>query len=141
MHGSTYMAALFRQLPGPVQVALFGPPRTTGSYVYRDLIDFHDPNGRSAFSLPSESYLNYGLAGSFIVALIVGSLFGWAYRRAAAVPSKALHVLSPILVATLPLSLRGMLSCRSSSVLYPNDCRVHRLPPLHAPGTIPPGFA
>ena len=87
--------------------------------MYRDLIDFHDRNGRFAFSLPSESYLNYGLAGSFIVALIVGSLFGWAYRRAAAVPSKALHVLSPILVATLPLSLRGMLSCRSRLFYIP----------------------
>jgi len=118
-HGSTYLESIRRQLPGPIAVELFGPPNATGSFVYRQLISYTNPNAGFAFSVPSEAYLNFGLAGAFGVAAILGLLIGYAYRRQSARPSRAVHVLYPILIAALPLSLRSDAVQQVKLVLYP----------------------
>jgi len=117
--GSTYLESIKRQFPGPIAVALFGPPRATGTFVYRQLIGYTSTNSGFAFSFPSESYLNFGLAGSFGVAALLGLLIGYAYRRQSPRPTRALHVLYPILIASLPLSLRSDAVEQVKTVLYP----------------------
>jgi hypothetical protein len=53
-HGSTYVAAVEGQLPGPVS-RVVGAPTRTASAVFRQIIDFSDPNQGFAESYPSEA--------------------------------------------------------------------------------------
>jgi hypothetical protein len=116
--GSTYVAAIGRQLPGPVARAILGPPTNTGSQVFRKIIGFNDPNAGFSFSLPSEGYLNFGIAGALAAAILVGLFFGYAYKRVSPRPSKPVHLLYPVLFATLPLNLRSDAVLQIKSVLY-----------------------
>lgn len=118
-HGGTYLAAVERQLPGALSVALLGPPVDTASFRYREIIGFASPNAGFGFSLPSEGYLNFGVPGVLFAALGVGWLLGFAYRRVASPPTRALNLLYPILIATLPLSFRGDALLQIKTVLYP----------------------
>ena len=118
-NGSTYLAAMQRQLPGPLSVAMFGAPSATGTYVFRDLVGFDSPDAGVAFSLPSEGYLNFGMPGAFFVPLLVGLVLGYAFRKQVPVPTRALHLLYPVVVATLPLSLRSDALTQLKTVLYP----------------------
>lgn len=117
--GSTYWAALEGQLPGPVARAVLGDPDETGTFVFRSIIGFTNPDAGLGFSLPSESYLNFGFGGALVVAILVGVVFGYGYRRQNDQPSRALHLLYPLLVATLPLSLRSDALAQIKSVAYP----------------------
>ena len=117
--GATYSAAIKRQLPGPLAVKLFGEPDDTGAYVFRDLIGFDDPNAGFGFSLPSEAYLNFGIAGGAGVAVIVGVFLGYAFRRARSPAIRPVHLLYPIALASLPTALRSDALGQLKSVLYP----------------------
>jgi hypothetical protein len=117
--GSTYRAALKRQLPGPLAVALFGEPQDTGAFAFRQIIGLNDPNVGLAFALPAEGYLNFGFSGVTGAALLLGLLLGYAYRKQLTPPDRALHVLYPVLVATLPLNLRSDALTQIKTVLYP----------------------
>lgn len=116
--GATYLAALQRQLPGPISRVVFGPPQQTGTFVYRRIINFTDPNAGFAFSIPSEAYLNFGFPGAFVVGVLLGCLLGYAYRKHEAVVARPIHLLYPILISTLPLSLRSDAVFQVKSVLY-----------------------
>lgn len=120
-HGSTYLAALERQLPGPIARSVLGPPNEAGTAVLRSLIGFTNPNAGFAFALPAEGYLNGGLLGSLGAGLTVGLLLGYAYRRVprATLPTHGVHVLYPILVATIALSVRADALSEVKGVLYP----------------------
>lgn len=122
-HGSTYLAAIERQLPGPLANAVFGPPATTttptGAYAYRQLIAFGNPNLGFSFAFPPEAYINFGMTGVLIMAALLGALFGWAYRRCRHDPRRALHLLYPILLAVLPAGLRDDSLGEMKIVLYP----------------------
>jgi oligosaccharide repeat unit polymerase len=118
-HGETYLAALERQLPSPVAIALFGPPTNTGAFRFRQIINYGDPNSGFGFSLPSEAYLNFGLGGALLIAGFVGLLFGYAYRRHDPDPTRGLDYLYPILLATLPLGLRSDALTEIKMVAYP----------------------
>jgi oligosaccharide repeat unit polymerase len=117
--GRTYVAALQRQLPSPLAIPLLGEPDQTGTFVYRDVIGFSDPNAGFAFALPAESYLNFGLVGSLGVALLVGGLLGYAYMKHSRLPTRPLHVLYPMLISALPLSLRTDAVFQIKIVVYP----------------------
>lgn len=118
-HGTTYAAALERQLPGPIGLAVLGPPADTGTFVLRDLTGFRDPNAGLGFAFPAEAYLNFGLPGVLLAGVFLGALFGFAYKRQRTRPSHALHLLYPILIATLPLSFRADAVAQIKTVLYP----------------------
>jgi hypothetical protein len=134
-NGSTYVAAVKRQLPGPLAVALLGEPQDTAAFVFRDIIGFTSPDAGLGFALPAEGYLNFGFRGAFGAALLAGLLLGYAYRKQVMPPSRALHVLYPILVATLPLNLRSDALTQIKTVLYPMICLliVYRVCGLGAP--------
>ena len=117
--GATYWAALQRQLPSFVSVPLLGEPENTATFLYRDLIGFTNPNAGFAFALPSEAYLNFGPAGVFVIPALVGLLLGYAYRRQDQPPTRAIHLLYPVILATLPLSLRSDSVLQVKAVLYP----------------------
>jgi oligosaccharide repeat unit polymerase len=118
--GATYIESLKRQLPGLVAVKLWGEPDETGTFVLRRIIGFNSPDAGLGFALPAESYLNFGVAGSLIIALLVGLLFGYAYQKQRAVRlSRASHLLYGFLIATLPLSLRADAVLQVKAVLYP----------------------
>jgi oligosaccharide repeat unit polymerase len=119
-HGTTYRAAVIRQLPGPIAVALLGPPTDTAAFVYRRLISFNNPNSGFGFSLPSEGYLNFGVAGAVGAAVLSGLIFGAAYRRRfTSVSDRPSSFLYPILVATLSYSFRSDALTEIKDVLYP----------------------
>lgn len=118
-HGATYAAALERQLPGPVGRAVLGPPADTGTFVLRDLIGFSNRNAGFGFAFPAEAFLNFGLPGVLLGGVFLGGLLGFAYKRQADPPSRALHFLYPLLIATLPLSFRADAVAQIKSVLYP----------------------
>lgn len=118
--GSTYFAALQRQLPGPIALAILGPPTDTASFELRQMLGFYDPGAGFGFSLPAEGFLNFGLIGVVGACLVTGFLLGGSYaRRPAGLPDRALHVLYPLLVASLPLSLRADAVQQIKTVLYP----------------------
>lgn len=119
-HGATYLEAVKRQIPGVLAVRIWGPPRDTGSFVLRRIIRFNNPNAGLGYALPAESYLNFGIPGAAVIAALVGALFAFAYRKQdVPAPTRAIHVLYGLLVATLPISLRADALLQIKSVLYP----------------------
>jgi len=117
-HGGTYLAALQRQLPGPVSRVVLGPPQQTGTFVFRRIIRFTNVNAGFAFSLPSEAYLNFGAPGTLVAGLLLGSLLGFAYRKHVSMATRPLHMLYPILISLLPLGIRSDAVFQIKSVLY-----------------------
>ena len=117
--GSTYVAAIERQLPGPISRALFGYPGDTGSFVLRDLTGDTNQNQGYSFSFPTEAYLNFGILGTFLVPTAVGAVLAVAYRRTSLRPSRARHLLYPIILSSLPLSIRSDALTQLKLVLYP----------------------
>jgi hypothetical protein len=118
--GSTYVAALQRQLPGPIALEILGPPTDTASFELRQMLGFYDPDAGFGFSLPAEGFLNFGLVGVVGACVVTGLLLGGSYaRRPAGLPDRALHVLYPLIVASLPLSLRADAVQQIKTVLYP----------------------
>jgi oligosaccharide repeat unit polymerase len=117
--GSTYLAALKRQLPGPIAVELFGPAEDTASFLFRRMVNLRSVDAGYSFSLPSEGYLNFGYLGAFLAGAVLGGLLGWAYRKSRVSPTRALHVFYPILLAEIPHLIRTDALGSIKSVLYP----------------------
>jgi hypothetical protein len=119
--GSTYLEALKFMLPGPVARALFGEPMGTGAFAYRDLIDFNYSGQGWGFSLPTESYLNFGFVGVIGIAIIVGWLFGRAYLWANEPHNvnRLSAYVYPLLLSYLPFGLRSDALGQMKSVIYP----------------------
>jgi hypothetical protein len=117
--GSTYVASAVRQVPGPIANAALGPPDDTASFQLRRILEQTNPNFGYGFSLPSEGYLNFGLLGVPVVMLLFGGILGWAYRQQAPLPSRPIHLLYPILVATVPIAYRSDALEQLKLVLYP----------------------
>lgn len=117
--GSTIWAGLLRQVPGPVINSVMGAPDDTGTFRYRDLVGFSNPNQGLGFSIPAEGYLNFGAFGVFVLCLLFGLLAAWGYSRSRLVPSKAVHVFYPLLLANLPFALRSDILGITKGLLYP----------------------
>jgi O-antigen polysaccharide polymerase Wzy len=118
MHGSTYLAAVESQLPGPVARAA-GAPTRTASAVFRNIIGFSNPNQGFAQSYPSEAYLNFGLAGCLGAGLFLGSLMGWAWRKRRQTVTRPRDLLYPVLLAGLIYGFRSDALTQIKDVLYP----------------------
>lgn len=118
--GSTYVAALQRQLPGPVSLAVFGDPTDAGAYAFRRVTNYYDDSNGFAFSLPSEGYLNFGMAGVWMSAIAVGLLLGASYRRTQQLYWKASHCLYPIVMSAIPYGLRSDALALVKLILYPS---------------------
>jgi len=119
LHGTTYLSAIERQLPSFVATPLLGPPTDTGTFVFRRVIHFNSPNAGFAYSLPAEGYLNWGFLGVFGVAALGGVLLGYSYKKQGSPPTRALHLLYPVIVASLPGSLRSDAVAQIKLVFYP----------------------
>jgi O-antigen polysaccharide polymerase Wzy len=118
MHGSTYLAAVESQLPGPVARAV-GAPTRTASAVFRNIIGFADPNQGFAESYPSEAYLNFGLVGCLGAGIFLGALMGWAWRKRRMTATRPRDLLYPVLLAGLVYGLRSDALTQIKDVLYP----------------------
>ncbi len=118
-NGSTYLAALKRQLPGPIATSLFGPPTDTATYQFRRLIGLTNPNYGVGFALPAEGYLNFGYVGAVAAGLFGGLLLGWSYRKGRVPPTRVLHLLYPICIAFIPYAIRTDALAQLKQVLYP----------------------
>jgi hypothetical protein len=118
LHGTTYLAALESQLPGPIARKV-GAPTRTASAVFRNIIGFYDPNQGFAESYPSEAYLNFGLVGCLGAGLLFGALMGWAWRMRREAPKRARDLLYPILLAGLVYGFRSDALTQIKDVLYP----------------------
>jgi hypothetical protein len=116
--GSTYAAALVRQLPGPIARSFLGPPDDTGAFVYRDLIGYRNPDHGFGFSFTAEAYLNFGAPGVIIMSLILGLSMGITWRYFSARLNSIRELAYPVLVATLPYGLRSDSLTHIKSVLY-----------------------
>ena len=118
--GVTYLDSIKMLLPGPVSRNVFYESAETGSFAFRDLINFHDPNQGFGFSLPSEAYMNFGIAGVVAVSLLVGSLFGLFYKRSRVpVRGRASDYFYAILLSSLPYGLRSDALGQLKMTLYP----------------------
>jgi hypothetical protein len=118
MHGSTYLAAVESQLPGPLARAV-GAPTRTASAVFRNIIGFYDPDQGFAESYPSEAYLNFGLFGCLGAGLFLGALMGWAWRKRRETATRAQDLLYPVLLAGLIYGFRSDALTQIKDVLYP----------------------
>ena len=69
-------------IPRPL-IRIFVPDGTygTGSYAFREVTGFDDPNQGFGFSLPAEGYLNWGVAGVAIAGFGVGCLSAILWKR------------------------------------------------------------
>jgi hypothetical protein len=131
-HGSTYLAALEGQLPGPVS-RMVGAPARTASAVFRNIIGFFNPNQGFAESYSSEAYLNFGLSGCLLAGLLLGALMGWAWRKSKKTATRPRNLLYPILLAGLIGGFRSDALLEIKEVLYPmvilslvmGWCRLH----------------
>jgi hypothetical protein len=85
----------------------------------RNIIGFSDPNQGFAESLPSEAYLNFGLAGCVGAGLFLGALMGWAWRKHQATAARARDLLYPVLLAGLIGGFRSDAWAQIKEVLYP----------------------
>lgn len=117
--GSTYFAAIVRQLPSPLANALFGPPLDTGNQAFRDMIGFTDPNHGFGYSLPAEGYLNYGIAGLVVSCFLFGLFLSWAHAKQNWPVATVVHLLYPITLAAMPMLLRSDALGAVKSILYP----------------------
>jgi hypothetical protein len=118
MHGSTYVAAVEAQLPGPLARTV-GAPTRTASAVFRNIIGFSDPNQGFAEAYPSEAYLNFGLIGCLGAGLFLGALMGWAWRKRQQRATRARDLLYPVLIAGLIYGFRSDAVAQIKDVLYP----------------------
>ena len=117
-HGSTYLAAVESQLPGPAARAV-GAPAGTATALFRDIIGFSDPNQGFAESYPSEAYLNFGLAGCLGAGVFLGALMGWAWRKRPVIAARPRDLIYPILLAGLIYGFRSDALTQIKDVLYP----------------------
>jgi hypothetical protein len=118
MRGSTYLAAVEAQLPGPLSRAT-GAPSRTASAVFRGLIGFYNPNQGYAEAYPAEAYLNFGLGGCLGAGLFLGALMGWAWRKRRETAVRARDLLYPVLLAGLIYGFRSDALTQAKDVLYP----------------------
>ncbi|MCL3862916.1 O-antigen polysaccharide polymerase Wzy [Actinotalea sp. K2] len=118
--GSTYVSGLLRQLPSPVANRLFGPPYDTGTYAFRDLIGFTNPNQGLAFSVPAEGYLNFGAIGLFVACFVFGLFGAWAHARTGWPIVRTRAVLYPLFVIVLPVAIRSDALGTIKSLLIPS---------------------
>ena len=72
-----------------------------------------------AESLPSEAYLNFGLAGCVGAGLFLGALMGWAWRKHQATAVRARDLLYSVLPAGLIGGFRSDALGQIKEVLYP----------------------
>ena len=117
--GSTYLASALRQLPSPVANRILGQPYDTGTYAFRRLIAFENPNQGWAYSLPAEGYLNFGVAGMIAACFLFGLFMAWAWSRASWPAPGVTALVYPVLMAFLPVALRSDALGLIKSVLYP----------------------
>lgn len=118
LHGSTYLAAVEGQIPGPLSRAA-GVPARTASTRFREIIGFSNPNQGFAESYPSEAYLNFGLIGCLGAGVLFGALMGWSWRKCRTTAIRPLDLLYPILLAGLISGFRSDALTQIKDVLYP----------------------
>jgi hypothetical protein len=118
LDGGTYLAGLLRQIPGPLATSLLGLPDDTGTFVFRRIIGYDNPNMGFAFSVPAEGYMNFGIAGLIAACSALGLVLAWSYRRSGDY-SRPIHLLYPLLIGTLPCVLRSDFLGALKGVLYP----------------------
>ncbi len=117
--GLTYLDALLRQIPAPLINTLIGPPVSTGSYRFRQMIGFSDPNQGFGYSIPAEGYLNFGAAGIFLSCLFVGAMFAIAYRMRGWPIVRLSNASYVLLLCNLPVALRSDALGSIKGFLYP----------------------
>lgn len=118
--GRTYAVSLEMMLPGSISRLLVSEAPQTATIVYRQIEGQTDPNASVGFSLPSEAYLNFGMSGALTVGLLVGSVFGMAYRRSTSRRrGSAGDYFYPILAAAVPYGLRSDALGQMKMALYP----------------------
>lgn len=117
--GSTMIAALVRQLPGPIAVALFGEPTQTGSRIFRDIAGITNVNAGVGFSIPAEGYLNFGLFGLIAVCFLLGLGLALFYARNDLSSGKVSGMIYIVLIGVLPMALRSDFLGAIKLVLYP----------------------
>lgn len=105
--GRTYLESIKYSIPGPVPEALFGRPQT-GTYVYRDMFGYTNPDQGYSFGMVPEAYLNFGWVGLVVVPMGFGALLGWGWNAVESNPESATRRwFYPIMVATLPYTIRS----------------------------------
>lgn len=118
-YGSTVLAAVVRQLPGPLAVAVFGDPTNTGARIFRDMVGANNDNAGVGFSIPAEGYLNFGVAGLVAFCFLMGLGLSWSYSRVDLGSGKVTRMVYPILIGVLPMALRSDLLGAMKLALYP----------------------
>lgn len=118
-NGATILVGLIRQLPSPIANQILGPPVDTGTYLFRSLSGLQGSAMGYGFSLPAEGVLNFGLIGAFAVPFVAGLVLAWLYGRFDVNGSRALTLLYPIAVGTVPFAWRSDTLGAVKGVLYP----------------------
>lgn len=119
LHGSSILAGLLRQLPSPVANSILGTPDDTGAYVFRSMTGLGNNSTGYGFSIPAEGVLNFGTVGAFAVPFVAGLLLTWMYARFDALGSRALALIYPVAVGTIPFAWRSDTLGAVKGVFYP----------------------
>lgn len=117
--GSTIVAGLLRQIPGPVANLVFGQPDDTGAFRFRTMTGFNNDSNGYGLSIPAEGVMNFGAVGAFVLTLAFGVLLAWLYSRSSEKGSRGLHLAYVVAVASLPFGLRSDVLGAVKGALYP----------------------
>lgn len=119
MYFDTYIAAVQYMLPGFIARNLFSGLPGTGAFIYRDVIQFDDPDAGFGFSQFSEAYLAGGILGAVLFFFGLSFVSLWSYRRAASHQSVFSQLFFPLILSTFPYGLRSDALGFGKSVIYP----------------------
>lgn len=117
--GETYVVGIIRQLPSPIANRILGPPYDTANYLFRDMLNYNNPDMGLAYSVPAEGYLNFGPLGTFAACLILGAALSWMYSQSNWPALAPVHFAYPIAIMTFPTMLRSDSLGSLKVIFYP----------------------
>lgn len=82
LYGQSFVSALLNMVPGFLFGGSLNRPFLTMAFLFKDLLEGgqFNPNIGYGFAILAEAYANFGIAGSFVVMMVIGLVLKWLYN-------------------------------------------------------------